>query len=357
MDIKSLRLRNFRNYSDEYFEFSPQTNLIYGDNAQGKTNILEAVNMASTGRSYRAKQDTQTIKFGEDFSQIILIYRDKNREYKICVNILSNGKKSITINNVPINKLSVLVNYLNVVVFSPEDLDLVKGTPQSRRRFIDTALSSVSPRYLSELVTYYKALSQKNSLLRELKYGSKKALDTLDIWNMQLASSGAKLMNARAEFIKDIAKFAKQIHAEITENSLEIEYVPSIDTAFDETSIYNRFCEVASREVENGSSLYGIQRDDIKFFIDNSESKAYASQGQQRTIVLCLKLAVCEYIKQKREEYPVLLLDDIMSELDQKHRTYLAEKIKGKQVLLTCTDKEGSAAKFFKIENGKQIKE
>lgn len=359
MEVKRLTLRNFRNYSNETVEFSPRTNLIYGDNAQGKTNILEAVHMAATGRSHRAPSDSQLIKFGEEFAQIILEFKDMNREYRIVIRFLPGGKKSVLINNVPINKLSILVNYLNVVMFSPEDLDLIKGAPKLRRRFMDTAIGSLSPRYLSELVTYHKALSQKNTLLRIARARGKTSIDTLDVWNAQLASSGVKIMQERQSFINSILSAAIPIHREIAACELDIKYNPGIDPEIlscdnPEKMFLDKLENVTAREIENGSSLYGIQRDEIAFYVDSNEAKLYASQGQQRTIVLCLKLALTEHIHKKRDEYPVLLFDDIMSELDEKHRSYLAAKIRDKQVLLTCTDREESdAARFIKVTDGK----
>lgn len=359
MEVRKLTLKNWRNYQNETIEFTPRTNLIYGDNAQGKTNILEAVYMAATGRSHRASSDSQLVRFGEDFAQVCLEFRDMHREYKIVLRILPGGKKSILINNVPINKLSVLVNYLNVVIFSPEELELVKGAPKLRRRFMDTAIGSLSPRYLSELVTYHKALAQKNSLLKIARARGKKTIETLDVWNAQLASSGVKIMKERQSFLLGILEAAKIVHREIAGCELDIKYQPGIDSEIlnsenPEELFYKKLESATQREIDNGSSLYGIGRDDILFFIDNNEAKLYASQGQQRTIVLCLKLALTEYIRKKRDEYPVLLFDDIMSELDEKHRRYLSEKIRDKQVLLTCTDREESdAVRFIKVSGGK----
>lgn len=359
MEVKRLTLKNFRNYTEETIEFSPRTNLIYGDNAQGKTNILEAVYLAANGRSHRAKADTQMVKFDEEYARVQVEFADRHRTYKIVIGLLPGNKKSVKINDVPINKLSVLVNYLNVVMFSPEDLELIKGSPKMRRHFMDTAISSLSPRYLSDLVTYHKVLAQKNSLLRSAKFGNKKAQDNIDVWNIQLAAAGVRIMKERQSFVEGLSKEAMPIHREIAGSMLGIEYAPSFDLDIlnepnPEMSYIKRLEDVKQREIENGSALYGIQRDEIRFFIDNNEAKIYASQGQQRTIVLCMKLALTEYIKRRRDEYPVLLFDDIMSELDEKHRRYLADSIKDKQVLLTCTDKEESkAARVIRIENGK----
>lgn len=361
MEVKRLTLKNFRNYSEETIEFSPRTNLIYGDNAQGKTNILEAVYLAANGRSHRAKADTQMVKFGEEYARVQVEFADRNRTYKIVIGLLPGNKKSVKINDVPINKLSVLVNYLNVVMFSPEDLELIKGSPRMRRHFMDTSISSLSPRYLSELVTYHKVLAQKNNLLRSARLGNKKAEDNIDVWNIQLAAAGVRIMKERQSFIDGLSKEALPIHKDIAGSELRIEYSPSfeieiLESANPEMSFLARLEEVKKREIENGSALYGIQRDEIRFFIDNNEAKIYASQGQQRTVVLCMKLALTEYIKRRRDEYPVLLFDDIMSELDEKHRLYLADSIRDKQVLLTCTDREESkAAKIIKIENGKAV--
>ncbi|MBQ7793630.1 MAG: DNA replication/repair protein RecF [Clostridia bacterium] len=363
MEVKRLTLKNFRNYGEETVELAPRTNLIYGDNAQGKTNLLEAVHLAATGRSHRAKTDSQMVRFGEEYARVSVEFADRHRDYKIVIGILPANRKSVKINDVPINKLSVLVNYLNVVMFSPEDLELVKGSPKMRRQFMDTSISSLSPRYMSELVSYHKVLAQKNNLLKKAKFGDKKAADNIDVWNIQLASAGARIMKERKSFIDGIKKWAKDVHREIAESELEIVYSPSfeielLDTPNPELSFLQRLEEVKQREIEYGSALYGIQRDEIRFFIDGNEAKLFASQGQQRTIVLCMKLALTEYIKTRRDEYPVLLFDDIMSELDEKHRSYLADKIRDKQVLLTCTDREESrAARVIKVTDGKTVKE
>ena len=363
MEIINLHLCNFRNYKDVSMEFCPRTNLIYGENAQGKTNILESIYLAATGRSHRAKSDSQLIRFGEDYGRISVRYADRHRKYDIVITLFADGKKSVKVNNVPINRLSVLVNYLNVVMFSPEDLELVKGSPQVRRRFLDTAISSVSPRYLSELVVYHKALAQKNSLLRAVRAGRKSALETVGIWNMQLAESGTKIMRERCAFLEELKTSAVGVHREIAGCGLDIGYAPSIESEIlsdsePEKLFLSRLEEVLTREVENGSSLYGIQRDDVKFYVDNNEAKLYASQGQQRTVVLCMKLALTDYVRNKRGEFPVLLFDDIMSELDEKHRTYLSGRIRDKQVLLTCTDRDdGGAAAVYKVANAAVTRE
>lgn len=358
MEVTRLELKGFRSYSHEVIEFSPRTNLIFGNNAQGKTNILEAVYLAANGRSHRTKNDDQLIKFGREYAEILLDFKDLHRKYRVGIRIFRGGKKSVHINGVPIKKLSILMNYFNAVMFSPEDLELVKGSPQQRRRFMDAAISGLSPRYMSELAVYHKALAQKNSLLRNIRSGRAKR-DMAEVWNIQLAAAGVRIMQERSGFIKGITEDCTAVHGEISNCTLALGYAPSIDESIldapnPEAEFLNRLNEVLPREVEHGSSLAGIQRDDIKFFIDDNEAKLYASQGQQRTIVLCMKLALTEYIRARRDEYPVLLLDDIMSELDESRRSYLAGKIRDKQVLITCTDRTAApCSRYIYVGNGR----
>ena len=357
MYIKKLTLKNFRNYESAELEFSPLTNVIYGDNAQGKTNILEAVYLFSQGRSHRAKTDKELVKFGEDFASLTMDFEDSRRSGSASMRILTNGRKAGSVNHVHILKLSKLMNYINVVMFSPEDLHLVKGSPNIRRRFIDSSISQLYPAYMASLIEYNKALVQKNSLLKIMRQRGVKTDATLCVWNEQLASAGSKIMNARAEFIRQVNESSAAVQSEISSEKLNIRYVPSIkldNVSTDE--LYRCLCEKESREAEAGTSLYGIQRDDIEIFIDGREARLYASQGQQRTAALSMKIAQSEYIKQIKGEYPVLLLDDIMSELDINRRMYLAEHIRDKQVLITSTDTDladrDTDTKLFRIQSG-----
>ncbi len=358
MRVKKLTVTNFRNYEHEEVEFSENTNIILGKNAQGKTNLLEAIFLFSHGRSHRIKTDDEMIKFGEDYMRLLLEFSDKDRDYRAVFQLFKNGKKSIKINNVPIIKLSMLMSYLNVVMFSPEDLQLIKGAPQLRRRFLDEAISQLYPVYLKHLILYHKNLAQKNNLLRKLKICGKASDDMLDVWNEQLAEDGSFIMKYRSDFMENLNVYAAKIHNEICKENLKLLYTPSVECdIINKENFYGKLAVNSAREIENGSSLYGIQRDEIKFFISDREIKSFASQGQQRTAVLSLKLAQTELIYSTRGEYPVLLLDDIMSELDQSRRAYLSDKIANKQVLLTCTDLDSSASELsaavFKVENGK----
>lgn len=362
MYISSLSLTDFRNYSSETIQFSPNTNVIIGDNAQGKTNILEAVYLFSQGRSHRAKSDRELIKFGCDFARLSLDFHDSRRDYNAVIQLAKNGQKNIKINHVQITKLSMLMNYLNVVMFSPEDLDLVKGSPSVRRRFIDSSVSQLYPAYLTSLIDYHKALSQKNSLLKTLKSKNCKSDIMLSVWNEQLAREAEKIIKYRTDFINLVNKYAAGIQEEISEELLSITYSPGIKSScFDTSSIFNYLEKNQRREIEFASSQVGIQRDDIHITINNKEAKLYGSQGQQRTAALSMKIAQAEYIHHIKEEYPVLLLDDIMSELDINRRLYLAQKIKGKQVLITSTDTDlmdsTDKTKLFRIKNGSVIRE
>lgn len=252
----------------------------------------------------------------------------------------------------------MLMRYLNVVMFSPGDLQIIKGAPLLRRHFLDEAISQLYPVYLKRLISYHKNLAQKNNLLKKMRFSQKSQDDTLDVWNEQLANDGSFIMKYRADFTRKLNEFASQIHKEICGENLNLLYTPSVDCdIIDKDNFYTKLCSVSQREIENGSSLYGIQRDELRFFIDDKEIKNYASQGQQRTAVLSLKMAQMELICDIRGEYPVLLLDDIMSELDSCRRAYLAGKIKEKQVILTCTDIEstnlGKTSSVYEIKGGK----
>lgn len=360
MHIKKLELRGFRNYEGAELEFSPLTNVIYGDNAQGKTNILEAVYLFAQGRSHRAKADKELVRFGAELARLDIAFDDSERSYTGQMRIQKNGKKSVSINHVHITRLSKLMSYLNVVMFSPEDLDLVKGSPNIRRRFIDSSLSQLYPSYLSGLIDYNRTLAQKNSLLKMLRKNGGTPDATLEIWNSQLAESCAKIMRARVRFIDEINEAAARVQKEISNETLYIKYLPSVKTEDISAEAAERYLkERARREIEFGASLYGVQRDDIGIFINGREARLFGSQGQQRTAALSMKIAQSEYIKEIRGEYPVLLLDDIMSELDIHRRMYLAERIRDKQVLITSTDTDlidkTTDTKLFHIENGAVI--
>ncbi len=359
MYISSLSLKNFRNYIDQRAEFSPLTNVIYGNNAQGKTNILEALYLFSQGRSHRAKTDRELIRFGEERARLDIEFRDAQRGYKAVMLLEKNGRKSIQVNHIQLTKLSMLMNYLNIVMFSPEDLNLIKGSPSSRRRFTDAAISQLYPSYLSALNDYKKALIQKNSLLKDRKAADRAMIS---VWNEQLAENGAKIMMERSRFAEMLNKFASETQNEISGEKLEITYAPSVRLEDVCVDAFMEYLDARmTREIEFASAMFGVQRDDLRMTINGADARLYGSQGQQRTATLAMKMALSEYIHHIKGEYPVLLLDDIMSELDITRRRYLAEKIRDKQVFITSTDTDltGStgSTSVFRVVNGEIFKE
>ncbi|MDD6734884.1 MAG: DNA replication and repair protein RecF [Clostridiales bacterium] len=248
MIVKRLTLHNFRNYERETIDFSSGTNVIFGNNAQGKTNLLEAVYLFSHGKSHRAKTDAEMIKFGSDFMKLCLELSDKSRDYRAVMQLTKSGKKSVKINNVPITKLSMLMRYLNAVMFSPEDLDIVKGAPQLRRRFIDEAVSQLYPLYLKCLISYHKNLAQKNNLLKKMKFSGKTDDPMLSVWNQQIADDGSRIMQYRSDFVERLNVFAKEIHREISGENFNLLYTPSIECdIISKEAFYEKLEAAASR--------------------------------------------------------------------------------------------------------------
>lgn len=355
MYVKRLSLSNFRNYSGEEITFLEKTNLLYGDNAQGKTNALEALYLFSIGKSFRTTQDKDLIRFGMDNTKITLVYSDQKRENSIEIIIRNDRKKQIKVNGVVISKLSELVGRLNVVLFCPEELSLIKEGPGLRRRFIDIAISQLRPNYYYMLGKYNKVLEQRNHLIRSIKYNNA-GCDTLFVWNEKLVQYGMELIEYRKEFVKRLGDFAKPIHFEIAGEELLVEYKPRFDS---KEQFLEKLCCNTKKEIENGYTLYGPHRDDIDIIINGLDAKTFGSQGQQRSAVLSLKLAQADLIFDETEEYPILLLDDIMSELDLSRRKYLVKKIHNKQVIITCTDIDSmlvdDTTNLVHIQNGAVI--
>ena len=354
MYIKKLHLKNFRNYKDEIISFTPKTNILCGDNAQGKTNALEALYMFAFGKPFRTQQDRETIMLGEDYTKIELIYCDAYRDNTIEIIILKDRKKQIKINGVNITKLSELLSKLYVVLFFPEELGLIKEGPYVRRRFLDVALSAARPKYYHLLGKYNKILEQRNNLIKKMRLKQEGALsDTLKVWNESLCSYAMEICAYRTEYVEKLCCGAKKIHFEATGEELSIFYKTRFKT---KEEMLFKLESSFQREIEQGCTLYGPHRDDIDIIIDEKDAKLFASQGQQRSAVLSLKLAQAEILYNETGEYPVLLLDDILSELDEKRRAFLVKKIPDKQVIITCAgvDKvfEGSGANIITVKDG-----
>ncbi|MBE7040059.1 MAG: DNA replication/repair protein RecF [Ruminococcaceae bacterium] len=352
--IKRLRLKNFRNYKEQTIYFSPKTNILCGDNAQGKTNVLEAIYMFAFGKSFRTQQERETIFLGQHYTKIDILYDDSRRENSIEIIILKDRKKQIKINGVNITKLSELLSKLSVVLFFPDELGLIKEGPFVRRRFLDVALSGARPRYYHLLGKYNKILDQRNNLIKKMRsLGENPIGDTLSVWNESLASYGIELCRYRTDYVNKLCAVAKKIHLEATGEDLLVSYKTKFKT---KEEMLEKIESSFTRELEQGCSLYGPHRDDIDIIINGKDAKSFASQGQQRSAILSLKLAQAEILYEETGEYPILLLDDILSELDFKRRSFLVKKIPDKQVIITCAgiDEvfEGSNANIINVKDG-----
>lgn len=358
MHVKELILEGFRNYESEHFTFSPGTNILYGNNAQGKTNALEAVYLFSIGKSFRTQQDRELIHFDKEQTRIRVIFENAVRENEIEFILRRDRKKQIKINGVPISKMGELIGLFTVVLFSPDELNLTKGSPNARRRFLDIAVSQMRPKYYHILRRYNKILDQRNNLIKKLRYAQEDdaLLETLGVWNEKLADYGMSVITYRKKFVESLKAFAKKIHYEISGDTFEIRYKTAFET---KEQFLNKLNNSVHKEIEQGFTLYGPHRDDLDIETNGKDIKTYGSQGQHRSAVLALKLALSDMIYEDTGEYPILLLDDIMSELDAGRRAYLAAKIQNKQVIITCTDiedlPEGTLTKQIQIDNGRII--
>ncbi len=357
MYIKNLNLQNFRNYDNLNIEFSPKMNIIYGHNGQGKTNIVEALYFFQSGKSFRCLKDKEAVKFGEDYFKIQAFFETNQGQSDALVFV--QDKKSVRLNGVQLEKLSELVGEYNMVIFTPDYLNLIKDGPGVRRQFIDSFISQIKPTYFKNLISYYRVLKQRNNVLKQK---NKNMLSTLDIWDEKLALLGVKINKMRSSAIDKINETINIVGAEsfITEK-IKLIYTPSVKGDFeDKENFLYQLSSSRERDLEKGITLTGPHRDDFEIFMNDINIKKYGSQGQMRSCVLKLKLSECEIIKEKTGDTPILLLDDILSELDIERRKFFLENIKDKQVIITCTEKENISFEncfVFRVENGKVIKE
>ena len=334
MIIKSIELQNFRNYEDLNISFDEGTNIFYGDNAQGKTNILEAAYLSGTTKSHKCSKDKEMIRFGEQESHIRTVVVKKDKEYQIDMHLKNNRSKGIAINKVPIKKASELFGILNMVFFSPEDLNIIKNGPAERRRFLDSELCQLDKIYLSDLTTYNKILNQRNKLLKDMVYRPD-LKDTLSVWDMQLVETGRKIIRRRKQFVDELNEIVHDIHYRISgeKEDLLLQYEPSIEDIFFEDEL----SRVKERDMRQCMTSVGPHRDDLLFSIGEVDIRKFGSQGQQRTSALSLKLSEIELVKRSIHDTPVLLLDDVLSELDSNRQNYLLNSIHDTQTLITCT--------------------
>ena len=336
MFIEKLFLKNFRNYENEVFNFSSGINVLVGDNAQGKTNCAEAVFYLCTGYSPRAVRDKQVIKYGEKSAEIKGVCQSRIGGVEVKVTF-TPSKKSVFVNGAPLNKIGELMGNINSVFFNPGELKLIQQSPEDRRRFLDVSLSQMDKRYFYSLQKYKKILQQRNDLLknpdREVVY------ETLPLWDSELSVSAIEIINKRREFIKNLTPFAKEFHRYVTggeeiELSLETSYFDG-ETVED---LKNAYAQKVEKDLILGYTTVGPHRDDIKINVNGEDVRVYGSQGQQRTTAITLKFAELEVFKQKFNEYPILILDDALSELDKNRRKKIIDKLQGFQTIITLTE-------------------
>lgn len=361
MFLKELEIENFRNYETEKIEFCDGLNIICGKNAQGKTNILEAVYLFSVGKSHRTYRDAELIKFGADFSKAKIDFTSHQRDCSAEIQIFKNKRKIISVNDILIKKNSLLIGKFNVVYFGPEYLGLVQGGPKTRRKNIDILISQLRPNYFSLVTDLKRIVESKSALLK----GNNVNMTMLEILNERLSSVSSEIILYRCEFIKKLEEIAKKIQFDISGGTeeLEIKYISSVGNAdtMSKDEIKNALKEKLKlnekREIEQKECSIGPHREDVEFLINGLSAKLYGSQGQQKTVSLVHKIAEVELIYKETEEYPVLLLDDIMSELDSMRQEYILKNIKNMQIILTCTDSqmfdEKENKKIIEVENGR----
>ena len=354
MWIKNIKIQNFRNYEKQEINLNKNINIFYGENAQGKTNIIEAIFLGSMGKSFRAKKDSEMIRLGENQATIELEYEKSDRDGKIKINL--NRQKSIYLNGIKIKKLSELLGNIHIVIFTPDDIDILKGGPQNRRKFLDIMISQLRPNYMHLLNLYLKTIEQRNNYLKQIKEENKDE-NLLEIWDEKLAEYSIQICKYRTEYIKKIKNKIEKIHGEITngKEKLEIEYLTECK---EKTEFLNLLKQRRKLDIIKGFTTKGVHRDDFVIYINKKELSTYGSQGQHRTAILSLKLSELNVIYDEIGEYPILLLDDFMSELDSNRRKSLLENIKETQVIITCTDKldiENLNFLEYNVKDGKII--
>ena len=358
MKINNVKLTNFRNYTNSIINFNDGVNFVLGKNAQGKTNLLESIYLCAISKSPRTTKERQMINFDKEYASVLLNFNTIAGNKTIEIDLSITNKKTIKVNNIPIVKLTQLIGELNIVYFSPDELKLVKETPEDRRHFLDISISQFDKTYMFDLIRYEKILKQRNCVLKS-NINEQAKIEQLNIWTPQLIITAEKIIKKRILFIENLKKYSKIIY-----NSIILGENLDISYSFEEKNnisifddLNNQFKSNLKKELEMQHTLIGPHRDDIIFKINNQDCRYFASQGQQRTVALTLKLALMEIIKEEVKEYPVLLLDDVLSELDNNRQSRLLSIVKNYQTIISCADinlnLEGN--KIY-IENGIQQK-
>lgn len=350
--IESIKLSNFRNYQALELSFDKGTNIFYGDNAQGKTNILESVYLCGTSKSHKGSKDREIIRFDQEDAHIRMMVKKDTMSYQIDMHLRKNKAKGVAINGLPIKKARELLGVVNLVFFSPEDLNIIKNGPGERRRFLDAELCQLDKLYLTDLAGYNHILNQRNKLLKDM-YLQPNLSATLDVWDMQLVTYGKKVIDKRREFVESLNEIIQDIHKNLTGGTEQIQvlYEPSVDSRdFEDTLFRNR-----DRDLRMKMTSFGPHRDDLVVSVNGIDIRKYGSQGQQRTAALSLKLSEIYLVEKLTHDKPVLLLDDVLSELDSSRQNYLLESIHDIQTLITCTGLDDFISHQFKLNKVFQV--
>lgn len=358
MIIKSIELADYRNYDSLTIEFCEGTNILYGDNAQGKTNILEAIYVASTTKSHKGSKDKEIVNFDKEEAHIRTYIEKEGVNTRIDMHLRKNKSKGIAIDGQKIKKAADLLGLCNVVFFSPEDLGIIKNGPSERRRFVDMELCQLDSFYLYNLNNYNKIVNQRNKLLKDM-YMNPQLQETLNIWDMQLVSYGSKIIERRRLFVEQLNEIIFEIHKRLSggKEKLTIQYEPDVEIDDFEQKLRSH----QDRDIKAKMTSVGPHRDDFCFLVEDTDIRKYGSQGQQRTAALSLKLAEIELVKKLTKDTPILLLDDVLSELDSNRQNYLLNNIGDIQTIITCTGLEEfvnnrfEIDKVFKVSDGKVI--
>ncbi|MDE7321609.1 MAG: DNA replication/repair protein RecF [Lachnospiraceae bacterium] len=354
MIIKSLELENFRNYDTLSMEFDSGTNILYGDNAQGKTNILEAIYLSATTKSHKGSRDKDIVNFAADEAHIRTYVVKDGLENRVDMHLRKSKSKGIAINGQKIKKAADLLGLLNVVFFSPEDLSIIKNGPAERRRFVDMELCQLDSFYLYNLNNYSKIVNQRNKLLKEL-FIHPELKDTLFIWDSQLVSYGSKIIERRKTFVSQLNEIIYDIHLKLSGGREELKIVYEPDVLMEDFEKKLEGCR--ERDIKTKQTSIGPHRDDFSFLAGDIDIRKFGSQGQQRTAALSLKLAEIELVKKITKDIPLLLLDDVLSELDNNRQNYLLNSIGDIQTIITCTGLEEFVNNRFEINKVFQVSE
>ena len=354
MYINKIYLKNFRNYGEQEIFLERGINIFFGDNAQGKTNIIESIFLSSYGKSFRSSKDKDLIRFGEEHATVKIDFEKKDRNGNIKVEI--GEKKNFFINGVKQTRVSNIVGKINIIIFSPDDIEIIKDGPQRRRKFLDMMISSLKPNYLHLLNDYNRVLDQRNTYLKQItKDGKNESL--LDILDEQLADLSIKIFEYRNKYLEKFSSIIQEKHDIITKNekSQEEIKIKYISNAHDKEGYLSNLKKSRKVDLIRGYTSSGVHRDDFIVYIDKKIVSIFGSQGQQRTATLTLKLCELKIVKEEIGESPILLLDDFMSELDENRRKNFLENLKDNQVIITCTDKidiQKENSKIFNVKNG-----